>query len=129
MRRGLAVWCVCALVALTPGCALLHRQRKPVPRAEAVVPVEVRQPLQRLGMVALVNEEERFVLIDSGALPTPSTGALLASYSGPTLSAQLKASAVRRRPFVVADVLEGAPRVGDDIFEVKPATAVRKAAR
>ena len=83
-----------------------------------------RRPLVRVGMIALVNEADGFVLIDSGASPTPVTGSRLLSYTGAMQSAQLKAGAVRRRPFIVADILDGAPRQGDEIFEASTAVVV-----
>ena len=83
-----------------------------------------RRPLPRVGVVALVDEAGGFALIDSGGNPTPATGARLLSYTGPAQSAQLKVGAVRRHPFVVADILDGTPQKGDEIFEASTAVAV-----
>lgn len=120
-----------ALATTQPGCHLLMRQRKPsrAEREVAQFAAKSRRPVQRVGVVTLVNEEDRFVLIDNGSVAPPAIGAKLLSYSGDTPSAELKASAVRRRPFTVADVVNGSPRVGDEIFESAdgvPALPVRK---
>ncbi len=125
-RPWLAIFLL--LASMQTGCAVLRRGKKTFRSRDAATAL-ARRPLQRLGTITLVNEAEGFVLIDSGALPTPATGAKLTSYSGALLSGQLKAGPARRRPFVVADILEGAPRRGDEIFEVKPAAEVRKPER
>lgn len=91
-----------------------------MPTAESEEVAKARRPLQRVGVLTLVNEADGFVLIDSGSLPTPAIGAKLVSYSGAVSSGQLKASDVRRRPFVVADIVGGTPRVGDEVFEAAP---------
>lgn len=104
------------------GCGILRGGRQRKANAPEVSPqvAAARRPLQRVGVVTLVNEADHFVLIDSGSLPTPAVGAKLASYSGASPSSQLKASDVRRRPFVVADIVEGSPRAGDEVFEAAP---------
>jgi hypothetical protein len=121
--RLLGICTLVALLAVTQmSCSTLRRRWKRQPSPEAVAAAKARRPLQRLGIVTLVNEAERFVLIDSGAQPTPLEGVRLRSYSGPQVSGELRTSAVRRRPFVVADIIEGTPRTGDEIYEVPPGT-------
>lgn len=76
----------------------------------------------RVGVVRVIGDAQRFVLIelpvgDSGPLPD---GTLLRCSSAPTsdapTNAMLRVSTERRRPFIVADVLSGEPRVGDAVF-------------
>ena len=118
---------ISVLVISQPGCGLLRGWRKRKPPADAEAVAQARRPLQRMGVVTLVNEADGFVLIDSGSQPTPAVGARLQSYTARVVSGQLKASVVRRRPFVVADIVEGTPRVGDEIFEtVNPVAVVAK---
>lgn len=102
-----------ALLGAHPACALLGK-RKPK-RPAAMVP----QPILT-GVISLVNEEARFVLIDNGILAAPSSGAQMKSYSGSAETAELVATGVRRRPFTIADIRSGAPRKGDRVF-VMPA--------
>lgn len=115
------IWLLMVILGVTQvSCSTFRRRwkRKQGPEAEAVA--KARRPLQRVGVVTLVNEADRFVLIDSGALPSPADGARLQSYRGSVASGKLKASEVRRRPFVVADIVEGAPQPGDEVFEAAP---------
>ncbi len=113
------------LVLPQPGCSTIRRvtKRKEVgPDAQTLA--MSRRPLQRVGVITLFDEAGGFALIDSGSNPTPAAGARLLSYTGPTPSAQLKVGDVRRRPFVVADLEEGAPRKGDEVFEAGTGVAV-----
>ncbi len=114
------------LVILIAGCAIPQpwRRRSPKSSADAEAVAKARRPLQRVGVVRLVNETDGFVLIDSGPYAPPGVGARLLSYSGPDASGQLRASQVRRRPFIVADIVEGTPRTGDEVFEAATAVAV-----
>jgi hypothetical protein len=102
----------CALVTLN-GCAWRNRrsrQRAAQRMAEATAP-------QLIGTIALVNEDGHFVLIDNGSRPTPPTGAALKTFTGGAESAVLTVGSVRRPPFVVADIVKGAPKKGDDVFQ------------
>lgn len=97
------------------GCAALRgrqsakRSNQPVP----AVPILV-------GTITLVNEEGRYVLIDSGMSPSPLAGAVLKSRRAETESGELKAGAIRKRPFAIADVVKGTPQVGDQVFQQPP---------
>ncbi len=93
------------------GCAALRRQQPKT--ASTPVPLLV-------GTITLVNEEGRFALIDSGMNPSPEAGAVLKSRTAGAESGELKAGAIRKRPFAVADVIKGAPQVGDQVFQQPP---------
>ena len=99
-----------------PGCATFKKmnvlpRRKPKPVvARAVVPV-------RVGTITLVNEEQRFVLIDTGMAAAPAVGTALKSFTGESASGVLAVGNVNRRPFVVADIVQGAPLKGDAVFQ------------
>lgn len=79
-------------------------------RAIPVVPILV-------GIITLVDEEGRFVLIDGGISPNPAPGAVLKSRPVSGEAAELKAVAIRKRPFAIADVVKGTPQVGDQVFQ------------
>ena len=107
---------LCLLAALGSGCALFRRPPRAEKKADAEKVAAARRPLQTVGKIAVVNMKDAFVLIDSGAHPAPPAGAKLRGYTGPVESAELKASDVQRRPFVVADILSGTPQQGDEVF-------------
>lgn len=100
------------IVTQTSGCSLLRRRPKQQ-AAPRPVPVLV-------GTITLVNEEGRFVLIDSGMNPGPWPGAVLKSHTASVESGELKAGAIRKRPFAIADVVKGTPQVGDQVFQQPP---------
>ena len=107
--------CVFALLLATQisGCGLLFRGRKKATRAQAAKPLLV-------GTITLVNDDGHFVLIDSGMSPGPLPGAVLKCRTAVGESGELKAGDVRRRPFAIADVVKGTPRVGDQVFQQPP---------
>lgn len=74
-------------------------------------------PHRRVGTITLVNEEARFVLIDGGVLPPASAGAALKCFSNGTETGVLTVSPERKPPFIIADIVKGAPHRGDEVFE------------
>ncbi|MDR3403139.1 MAG: hypothetical protein P4L99_11645 [Chthoniobacter sp.] len=102
-----------AVVFLLPGCGLLHWPHwgKKPPRAEAKIP-------RLVGTVTLVSDEPTFVLIDNGSLPAPAAGTVLTINASPGgTPVELKVTAIRKPPFVVADIVKGAPKKGDQVFQ------------
>ena len=93
------------------GCA--SHKAAPGHREEGVVPGP-----RRVGTVALVNDEKRFVLVDVGSLYTPAAGTALKSFSpGGAETGILAVDAEKQRPFIVADIVKGEPKVGDQVEE------------
>jgi hypothetical protein len=71
-----------------------------------------------VGEVAIVEAEKGFVLIDLRSnLYVPTPGVILRSASSSGETAKLKASPEQNRPFIAADILEGTPQVGDQVFK------------
>ena len=98
-----------ACIAAMPGCSTFKRKPKPVV-VRAVAPV-------RVGTITLVNEDVHFVLIDTGMAAAPTVGTALKSFTGENASGVLAVGNVNRRPFVVADIVQGAPMKGDAVFQ------------
>ena len=98
-----------ATSALLPftGCAAKLR-----PAVAAPAPAQ----LSVVGEIAVVDEEKRFVLIDLGSnLYVPAPGATLRSTNTAGAIAHIKASPEQKRPFIAADIIDGAPAVGDEV--------------
>ena len=72
---------------------------------------------RRVGTVAVVNDELRFVLVDVGSLYTPAAGTALKSFSGGRETGILAVDPEKQRPFIVADIVKGEPKVGDQVEE------------
>jgi hypothetical protein len=79
--------------------------------------VAVPQPML-VGTIMVVNAVQNFVLIDSTNSPGPLPDAALTTRSPDGAVAELKASPIRRRPFAIADVIKGEPKVGDEVFQL-----------
>jgi hypothetical protein len=102
-----------AVLLSTPGCATLKKlwPGKRTPRAERTHPAP-----ERVGVIVLVNEDARFVLIDTTTGIIPASGTALKVLRSDAEVAVLHAGAIQRRPFVVADIITGAPARGDAVF-------------
>jgi hypothetical protein len=70
-----------------------------------------------VGEIAVVDEEKRFVLVDLDSnLYVPLPGTQLQSRNAAGKVARLKASPEQERPFIAADIVEGDPAVGDEVW-------------
>lgn len=84
---------------------------KAPPRGERTHPAP-----ERVGVIVLVNEEQRFVLIDTTTGVIPASGTALKALRSDAEVAVLHAGEVQRRPFVIADIVSGQPARGDVVF-------------
>jgi len=107
-RKPLSRFVALASILAFSGCAA----RKHEPRQAAVTPGP-----RRVGTIAEVNEELHFVLVDVGSLYTPAAGTALKSFSGGAETGILAVDAEKQRPFIVADIVKGDPKVGDQVEE------------
>ncbi len=102
---GACLLLICGCASPARPAAASRAPAKPPPIIHAIV-----------GEIAIVDEEERFVLIDLGSnLYVPTPGALLRSSNAAGETAHLKASLEQKRPFVAADIVDGQPMVGDEV--------------
>lgn len=102
-------------LVLLPGCSLLNVfKRKRPAKAEEAKPVQI-------GAITLVNSDDSFVLIDTGYRMSPAISETLESRAPDGSTAQLRVTDIRKRPFVIADIVSGIPGKGDAVFQKKPA--------
>lgn len=115
-RRAFRFSATLLLALALSGCMLLSfgKNKRKAKKQEEAGPI-------RVGRVALVNSDERFVLIEAAMVQPPVAGTLLRAYHGSAVSAELKATGVRRRPFLVADLVSGNPSK-DDVIMQPPTT-------
>jgi hypothetical protein len=102
------------VVTLLPGCSALNifkRKNRPVKQEET-------KPVQ-IGTITLVNPDDSFVLIDTGYRMSPAMSDTLESRAPDGSTAQLRVTGIRKRPFVIADIVGGAPGKGDAVFQQK----------
>ncbi len=70
-----------------------------------------------IGTVTLVNEMDHFVLIDTGTGPVPAKGTALKTFRDGVVTGIVSVGDVTRRPFVIADISNGSPQKGDQVFQ------------
>ena len=95
--------CVAACLAALAGCATHHKTTPPLHRV--------------VGTIVLVNEANRFVLIDGGMHAPATAGAALKSFAGNQETGVLTLSPERKPPFLIADIVKGSPKKGDQVVE------------
>ncbi len=108
---------LCLLLAGSAGCSTLRKllpARKLQPQNQKTE--ERPKEPERIGTITLVNEEERFVVVDTGSGQVPAEGSALKVFGDGRETAVLAVGDVRRRPFIVADIVRGEPRKGDLVF-------------
>ena len=109
---------VLALALALSGCAILRKIHLPFRRHAANAPATPRPAVpQFVGTITLVNETEHFVLIDVGMSSVPRGGTALRAMSGGVETGVVVVGEVRRRPFVIADIVRGEPRKGNQVFQ------------
>ena len=120
LRRGAAVrWVVSCLwlviACAQPGCAGMKKRAEA--RKKAAAERNRKSEPRLIGVVKLVNSDGGFVLIDSGTNPAPNSQGNLKCMSGAVETAELRVSEIRRHPFVIADIVKGAPNKGDLVYQ------------
>ncbi|MGI9243053.1 MAG: hypothetical protein ACR2RV_19810 [Verrucomicrobiales bacterium] len=108
-----------ALLALAVGvllsaCAGLGGESEP--EEEDTQRVDMTEERVFLGNVTLVNEKSRFVLIKTPVNQRLQPGYPLQSFNDRQLSAELGFSPEQIHGFMTADIREGAPAVGDQVY-------------
>lgn len=97
---------IAGFAILTAGCASIAQ---PIVKSALAGPTVI-------GEVALVDEEQKFILIDLASnLYVPPPGAALRAINSQGETAHLRTSPERKRPFVAADIVDGTPAVGDQV--------------
>lgn len=86
---------------------VIPKKKKP-PQAE---------PPRLIGTIKMVNKEDRFVLIDATSYNGAQPGDALVCIVNQRESANLRASALRNPPFLIADIASGTPSPGDKVYK------------
>ncbi len=125
MRRARFFPNFCLTTALVGGSFLFgggcggHAHEAPAVTGSASPAPSATPPIVRriVGEIAVVNAAEHFVLIDLGSnLYVPAPGTTLRSLDAAGVAARLKTSPEQKRPFIAADIIDGTPKVGDEVL-------------
>jgi hypothetical protein len=122
MRTLLAAALCCAVASCSSVPLPKWAKRKPVPKA-----VPIRFPKTKsdgtkgkpkaVGTILLVNADAGFVLIDSHGWALPEVGTALKCIRDGVDSGILTVSGERQGSHVVADIVTGTPKKGDQVFQ------------
>ena len=80
-------------------------------------------PIHWTGVIRLVNEEERFVLIQSQSSSAVTPGEKYLCIRDTTETGVLRMTALKNSPFLIADILSGDPLAGDRVYLPSPTVA------
>ena len=114
---------VAALCCSLSACSSLSlpkwAKRKPVPKATPIrFPKEDgKGKRKQVGTVLLVNADAGFVLIDAHGWALPEAGMALKCLRDGADSGTLIVSGERQGSHVIADIVTGTPRKGDQVFQ------------
>jgi hypothetical protein len=114
-QRFASIGLCIALVFGASGCAAVaslfkSKKKKDTTRVErATVP-------ERVGEIVLLNEDARFALIDLDTGNPPEAGTALKVMRQGVEVGVLALGDVRKRPFIVADIVSGEPKKGDVVY-------------
>ena len=122
--RSLFAAMLCCAVA---SCSLLRlpkwAKRKPVPKAAPIrfpktnISDGTKGKPKPVGTILLVNAEAGFVLIDARGWSLPDAGTALKCIRDGTDSGILAVSGERQGSHVIADIVTGTPKKGDQVFQ------------
>jgi hypothetical protein len=108
------------------GCALVSCEwpwKKKIPRATPIRFPKAnasdgtrRNPVQ-VGTILMVNAEGGFVVIESGVWKPPESRTALKCFRDGVETGVLAVGEERRRDHVIADIVTGTPRKGDQVFK------------
>lgn len=118
--RFLAVLIVTAF--LLPGCALWPFGQGKRRATEEARLRALRHAPQMIGTVTLVNEDGGFALIDNEGKFSPPLGTIVKTQTADEQSGELRLTDIRKRPFIIADIVKGGPKRGDRVIYT-PASA------
>ena len=104
---------------LLPGCTTQRGAPRQTSLKTGTTPAPSPIVVHRhVGEVAIVDAGKGFVLVDLGSsLYVPEPGETLHASNASGETAQLQASPEQNRPFVAADIVEGNPQVGDEVYQ------------
>lgn len=74
-------------------------------------------PPRLVGVVRMVNKEDKFVLIDAFASQAAAPGDQLVCIMNQQETANLRMSNMKNPPFLIADIVNGTPSPGDKVYK------------
>lgn len=118
MRR--LFYAALALIACLslPSCSLIGAGLRKIPWKKKKAPADSKDNnfTQVIGVVEMVNPEQKFVLIRTQTRMTISAGQELSAMDGFGGFARLKVTPEKKQDFLTADIVDGNPRAGNVVM-------------
>ncbi len=97
-------------------------KRKPVPKAVPIRfpkedPSDPKGKRRQIGKILLVNADAGFVLVEIRGAAPPEPGLALKCFRDGADSGVLTVSGERQGTHIIADIVTGTPRKGDQVFK------------
>lgn len=115
-QRLISIGLCLGLIAGTAGCTLLNYPFNSKEKKKDEVRVERATVPERVGQIVLINEDANFVLVDLDRGSPPDSGTALKVMRHGVEVGVLALGDIRRRPFIVADIVKGSPQKGDLVY-------------
>jgi len=115
LARAVILMLTLGLVAWGPGCGVLRRKARP---ADTGFMRDMKEGRRPMGQVVLVEAAGGFVVVQSPlASVTPPEAALVVRAQGSVAATgRLKVTPERQKNRFAADIVEGAPKVGEVVY-------------
>jgi hypothetical protein len=114
MRRFNAITAAVAALLLLAGCGILKKGGKPKTSDKPAAPQGESMAL--IGIVEMVNPEQRYVLIRCQVLPNLPAGTELTAYDATGAASKLVLTPERKGVYLTADVKAGSPQVSNMVM-------------
>jgi hypothetical protein len=111
-------WMLALTLVTGVGCAGFRKPRPTPPTPPPATKGSGTTPVQFAtvtGKVTLRNAEHAFVVVDFGGQRQPAAGTTLTVWRAHQPVGRVRLTEPARGRFVTADILEGEPRVGDEV--------------
>ena len=123
MERSLLVIFTVFVSFASSGCGLLRKKPK---AQENELWSEMRAGTRPMGQVSMVSRTGGFILVRTPLLTaTQAEQSLIVRDSTGSLTGKAKVTPESKKPFLVADIAEGTPKVGDLVFYTGPHKATQ----
>lgn len=125
LRAALAL-CLCFAV---PSCGLVGRALHKLPWKKKKKAAEKKEEAVRvIGVVEMVNPDQKFVLIRTRGKLLVNPGVEIYAMDGTGGQSKLKVSPEKKQDFLIADVVDGTPHIGNVVLFKPDKSAVPPAA-
>lgn len=117
MSRLLRVLLAISLCFAVPSCSLIGKGLRKLPWKKKKKDTEKKDDAMKIiGVVELVNPDQHFVLIRTQGKLLLNPGLVIYAMDGAGGQSKLKVSPEKKQDFLIADIVDGSPRMGNVVL-------------